>query len=199
LRITHQLLNQFSPKISGAQIHVNCHNMLRLINYSLQAARHKKSVYIWIHKNNFFVMPSLQNVQKIYSPHPPLTPGQNQNPLFFEKSVKYRTLHFGGNGGTSVKKSCLGVKNNVLKMPPPTPCAKCTVSPKSVFLLISRKIWGLEKNCTGRKCSSWNFLQDRLPRVSLCKNPFKWVQIEIFAFFHVFGNFFCEYLAIYVS
>ena len=43
---------------------------------------------IWINKDNFFVIPSLQNVQKIYSPPPPLTPGQNQNPLFFEKSVK---------------------------------------------------------------------------------------------------------------
>ena len=60
----------------------------RLINYSLQAARHKKSVYIWIHKNNFFVIPSFRNVQKIYSQPPPLTPGQNQNSLFFEKSVK---------------------------------------------------------------------------------------------------------------
>ena len=39
-------------------------------------------------KNNFFVISSFQNVQKIYSSPPPLTPGQNQNPLFFEKSVK---------------------------------------------------------------------------------------------------------------
>ena len=51
--------------------------------------RHKKkSVYIRIRKNNFSVIPSPQNVQKIYSPSPPLTSGQNRNPLLFEKSVK---------------------------------------------------------------------------------------------------------------
>jgi len=50
----------------------------------------QKNVYnlYRIRKNDFFVISLPQNVQKIYSPHPPLTTGQNQNPLFFEKSIE---------------------------------------------------------------------------------------------------------------
>ena len=36
---------------------------------------------------------------------------QNSHLVQAEKTLK--TLHFGGNGGTSVRKSCLGVRNNV--------------------------------------------------------------------------------------
>jgi len=33
-----------------------------------------------------------------------------------EDIKKHRTLHFGGNDGTLVKKSCFGVRNNILKI-----------------------------------------------------------------------------------
>jgi len=59
---------------------------------------------------------------------------------------------------------------------------------------ISRNLWGLEENCTGRKCSSWSFLQDRsltsYPMTTYSpKNPLKWVQIKIYAFSTFYGDF----------
>jgi len=38
-----------------------------------------------------------------------------------EKTIKLSDFAFGGNGGTLVKKSCVGVRNNIVKIPPPPP------------------------------------------------------------------------------
>ena len=114
---------------------------------------------------------------------------------------KHRTLHFGGNGGTSVKKFCLGVRNNILNIPFPTPCAKCAVlsalcltkCPQNQFFAnISQCMRPREKivqtENVPRKISLQDeFLTSQPMRTYQTKNLFKWVEIEIFAFFHVFG------------
>jgi len=100
-----------------------------------------------------------------------------------------------------VKKSCLCVRNNILKIPPPppVPSAQCPnqMPPKSVFSANISQSARLRENSVetenvARKIS-YTIGHSRVSlRQYWPKNPLKWVQIEIFACFHVFDNFFAN-------
>jgi len=99
-----------------------------------------------------------------------------------------------------MKKSCLGVRNKVLKIPAPAPCSKCTVPPKcpqnQFFANIPQSIRPRKKIVEAKDVPREISYKIDHSRGSLCLSIslkiFKWVEIEIFAFFHVFGNFFAN-------
>jgi len=92
----------------------------------------------------------------------------------------------------------LGVRYNILKIPPSTTCAKSAVPPKcsqNQFLAnISQSVRPRGKIVEAENVPRGIFYRVGHSQVSLSlliglQIHSNWVQIEIFAFFHVFGDF----------
>jgi len=121
-----------------------------------------------------------------------------------EDIKKHRTLHFGGNGGTLVKKSCLGVRNNILKIPPPPPVLSAVCpsnAPKiSFFANISQSMKPREKLVPTDNVPREISYKIGHSRVSLCVlislkiywNGYKSRFLLFFSFLATFWRIFCD-------